>query len=137
MSSPRSAIVSTMIIVLTLALMAMPGVGAAQEQVTLRVWDQFTDSKAEAVVAVYDAFMEAHPNVTIEREVVTDQQMRQTVNTALASGTGPDVIYYAPGPGYAGVLAEAGLIQPLDDLANEYGWHDRIAAAALEQAEID
>ena len=68
--------------------------------------------------AVYAAFTAAHPNVTIEREVVTDQQMRQTVNTALASGTGPDVIYYAPGPGYAGVLAKAGLILPLDDLAS-------------------
>ena len=137
MSSPRSAIVSALLVLMTLALVAMPRTSAAQEQVTLRVWDQFTGPEGEAVDAVYDAFTAAHPNVTIEREVVTDQQMRQTVNTALASGTGPDVIYYAPGPGYAGVLAEAGLIQPLDDLAKEYGWQDRIAAAALEQAEID
>jgi hypothetical protein len=35
--------------------------------------------------------------VTIEREVITDQQMRQTANIALSSGTGPEVIYYAPG----------------------------------------
>src|SRR3954471_461317 len=121
MSSPRSAVVSALLVLLTVAAMLVPGAGAAQEQVTLRVWDQFTGPEGEAVDAVYDAFTTAHPNVTIEREVVTDQQMRQTVNTALASGTGPDVIYYAPGPGYAGVLAEAGLIQPLDDLAKEYG----------------
>ena len=36
----------------------------------------------------------------------------QTANVALGSGTGPDVLYYAPGPGYAGVLAEAGSDPP-------------------------
>ena len=63
--------------------------------------------------------------------------MLQTANVALSSGTGPDVIYYAPGPGYAGVLADAELIVPLEDLAEEYGWNERVAAAALEQAKID
>ncbi|MDF3039830.1 MAG: extracellular solute-binding protein family 1, partial [Thermomicrobiales bacterium] len=36
-----------------------------------------------------------------------------------------------------GVLADADLIIPLADMAEQYGWYDRVAAAAMEQAEID
>src|SRR5262245_35932343 len=77
---------------------------SAQDAVTLRVWDQFTGPEGEVVEAVYDAFEAANPGIAINREVIDDQQMRQTANVALASGTGPDVVYYAPGPSYAGVL---------------------------------
>lgn len=115
----------------------MSWTAAAQDAVSLRVWDQFTGPEGDVVETVYDAFEAANPGITIEREVITDQQMRQTANVALASGTGPDVVYYAPGPAYAGVLAEAGAIIPLDDLAEEYGWNERVAGAALDQARID
>ena len=63
--------------------------------------------------------------------------MRQTVNTAIASGTGPDIIFYDAGPGYAGVLADAGLLLPLDDYAAQYGWKERVAPPALEATTID
>ena len=137
MPRPRPAAVAALIAIFALLGAFVPHPGAAQETVTLRVWDQFTGPEGDAVQHVYDLFTEAHPNISIEREVVTDQQMRQTVNVALSSGTGPDVVYYAPGPAYAGVLAEANAIIPLDDLAAKYGWTERVAPAALEQAKID
>jgi raffinose/stachyose/melibiose transport system substrate-binding protein len=106
---------------------------AAQDSIELTVWDQFTDpTESEAVDAIYAAFSEQNPNVTINREVYSTEQMRETVNTALASGTGPDIIFYDAGPGYAGVLAEAGLLQPLEDYSAQYGWADRIPEQSLE-----
>jgi raffinose/stachyose/melibiose transport system substrate-binding protein len=133
----RLMIVSTALLTLLLVLgPALPS-ARAQEPVTLQVWDQATGPEGETYEAIYAAFMEENPNITIEREVIPDQQMRETANVALGSGTGPDVVYYAPGPAYAGVLADAELIVPLDDLAEEYGWNERFAAAALEQAMID
>jgi raffinose/stachyose/melibiose transport system substrate-binding protein len=110
---------------------------ARAQETTLRVWDQFTGPESEAIEQIYAAFMAEHPEVTIEREVITDQQMRQTANVALGSGTGPDIVYYAPGPAYAGVLAEADLIVPLDDMAAKFGWDERVATAALDQARIN
>jgi ABC-type glycerol-3-phosphate transport system substrate-binding protein len=100
---------------LLLAFGAMPSVGRAQDQkIELRIWDQFTDPGESANAdAIYKAYSDAHPNVTIKRESFATDQMRQTVNTALASGTGPDIIFYDAGPGYAGVLANAGLLTPL------------------------
>jgi raffinose/stachyose/melibiose transport system substrate-binding protein len=137
MVRPRLAILPPAIVVFLLFMAMAPLFATAQEPVTLRVWDQFTGPESEAVDQIYAAFTAANPNITIEREVVSDQQMRQTANVALSSGTGPDVAYYAPGPAYAGVLADAGVIIPLDDIAEEYGWTERVAAAALEQAKID
>ena len=109
-----------------------------QAQVTLKVWDQFTDpGDAAAANTVDAAFMAAHPSIKIRREAFATDQMRQTVKTALASGTGPDVIFYDAGPGYAGVLAQAGLIRPLDDVAARHGWTHRILAASRQGATIN
>jgi raffinose/stachyose/melibiose transport system substrate-binding protein len=111
---------------------------AAQDAVELRVWDQFTDPEDSAAVdAIYADFTEQNPNITITREVFSTDQMRQTVNTAIASGTGPDIIFYDAGPGYAGVLAEAGLLAPLDDLSSQYGWADRIAPNSMEATTLN
>ena len=111
--------------------------GAAQDQVELRVWDQFTAQPGSDVAdAVYADFMAAHPNIKIVREAIQTEQMRDTVNTAMSSGTGPDVIYYDAGPGYAGVLADAGLILPLDDYAAKYGWKEEVSPPALEATTI-
>lgn len=137
MRHPRLAFVSSLLAVLLLAPAAIPRLAAAQEPVEFRVWDQFTGPDSEVVDQLYAMFMEQHPDVDIVREVIDFQQMQQTVNTALASGTGPDAVYYGTGPAYSGVLADAGLITSLEEMAEQYGWTDRVAAAALEQAEID
>jgi raffinose/stachyose/melibiose transport system substrate-binding protein len=110
---------------------------AAQESIELRVWDTHTgETENAAADQIYNAFTEANPNITITREVFSVDNMRQTVNTAISSGTGPDIIFYDAGPGYAGVLAEAGLLQPLADYAGQYGWTDRIAEQSLEATTI-
>src|SRR5215218_976585 len=110
----------------------------AQDQVELRVWDQFTGpNETENADAIYAAFMEKNPNITITREAFSTDQIRDVVNTAISSGTGPDLIYYDAGPGYAGVLADADLLLPLDDYAKQYGWTERVAAPAVEATTID
>lgn len=110
----------------------------AQESIELRVWDQFTEPTESATVdSIYAAFTEANPNITIVREAFALDQLRETVNTAIASGTGPDVIFYDAGPGYAGVLANAGLLTPLGPYAEQYGWTERIAPSSLEATSIN
>jgi maltose-binding protein MalE len=48
--------------------------------------------------------------------------MRTVLQTQLRSGEGPDVFNWGSGPGYAGALAEAGLLYDLTDAYEEYGW---------------
>jgi raffinose/stachyose/melibiose transport system substrate-binding protein len=137
-SRPWLAALSAIAFLISLTAGPLLGDVHAQEPVELRVWDQFTDpTESDNADAIYAAFMEQNPDITITREVFATEQMRDVVNTAMSSGTGPDLIFYDAGPGWAGVLAEAGLILPLDDYAAQYGWDERIAAPAVEATTID
>jgi len=96
-------------------------------QVTLKVWDQFTDGgTSEAAKQIYADFEKANPDIKIDAESYRFDDLAQLGKTALASGTGPDVMYFDAGLGEAGQLAESDLIVPLDDYAEEYGWTDKI-----------
>lgn len=117
------------ILVGSLLALSSLGMVSAQTQinggnpVTLKVWDQYTEG--DKVPQIYKTFMAKYPNVTIEREAISTDQMCQTVKTALGSGTGPDVIFYHAGPGYAGVLAGANLLLPMDKYAAQFGWKQK------------
>lgn len=99
-----------------LGAVALMAAGPAWAQdVTLRVWDSFTEN-SEGMDAMIAAFEAANPGIDVERDVQSTEDMRAIIQTALNSGTGPDVFQYDTGPGFAGVLARAGLLRPLDDL---------------------
>src|SRR3954469_21248806 len=88
---PRSrswlAALAAIAFLISLAAGPLLGTARAQDKVELRVWDQFTEASVSPTVdAVYAAFTEQNPNITITREAVSSDQMRQTVNTAIASG---------------------------------------------------
>ena len=137
-SRPWIVALSAIALLLSMAAGPLLSTAKAQDKVELRVWDQFTGpNETENADAIYAAFMEKNPNITITREAFSTDQIRDVVNTAISSGTGPDLIFYDAGPGYAGVLADADLILPLDDYAAQYGWDERVAAPALEATTID
>lgn len=103
----------------------------------LRMWDQFTAEPGTATYqAVLDAWQAATGNV-IERTIQPGNTISQVAGTALASGTGPDIIQYSVGKGNAGVLASAGLVIPLDDYAEKYNWRGRLSPIAVVEAELD
>jgi raffinose/stachyose/melibiose transport system substrate-binding protein len=100
----------------------------------LLVWDQFSDNAAamDQMVATYN---EQHPEVEIVREAQT--AMRDILRTALDGGAGPDIMYYDTGPGFAGVLARAGLLAPLDQTYSDLGWDERLLGIARERTIFD
>ena len=99
-SRPWLAALSVIAFLISLTAGPLLGDVQAQEPVELRVWDQFTDpTESDNADAIYAAFMEQNPNITITREVFATEQMRDVVNTAISSGTGPDLIFYDAGPG--------------------------------------
>lgn len=108
---------------------------ASEEQVTLLVWDQHAEGADAAVTKITENFMKQHPNIVIQRELVPLEQMRATAKTALASGTGPDIIYHDVTPGRE--LFQAGLVMPLDKYADQYGWRDRFYPAGLQWTVVD
>ncbi len=121
-----------------LAIMAVVASGAWAAPVTLRVWDSFTEpAQSQGMDTLVAGFQAKYPGVTIQREAQSIDTMRPVLQTALASGTGPDVMYYDCGPGFAGVLAKAGLLLPLDDAYKSYGWDKRIYQWTRDRTTFD
>ena len=63
---------------------------AAQEEVTIRWWDQFLPLEP-LHQAIWDAYQAAHPNVQVEYIVYNPQEMGQALQLAYESGQMPDV----------------------------------------------
>ncbi|MDO4549284.1 MAG: extracellular solute-binding protein, partial [Clostridia bacterium] len=62
------------------------------------------------------------------------QDINRAIRMALTSGSGPDIVYLDCGPGYMGVMANSGLLMPLDEAAEKYGWGEKLAGWGLEAA---
>lgn len=110
-----------------IAVTEAPATEAPVEKVTLSIWDTFTEEGQSAGMdKMIEMFQASHPNIEITRDAQTIDNLRPVVQTALGADNGPDIIYYDSGPGYAGVLADAGLLLPLDDAYASNGWNERI-----------
>lgn len=108
----------------------------ATEKMSVLVWDAFGEESAgiDQLVAI---FMEQNSDIEVKREDQSTGNMRDIIRTALDADAGPDVLYYDTGPGFAGVLARAGLLLPLDDAYDQYGWRERILPIAQERTTFD
>lgn len=82
--------------------------------------DYFQRKRVDAFRGSADVRLVVKPAETLGRQV----------QTALAAGSGPDLISTA-GPAYIASYAKAGHLLPLDDYAKEYGWDKELAPWAL------
>jgi raffinose/stachyose/melibiose transport system substrate-binding protein len=80
-----------------------------------------TQERAVAEIQV-NRFEEQHPQYTLEREAILSDELRKVIQSRLRSDEPPDVFTYDTGPGFGGVLAEAGLLLPLEDAYQKRGW---------------
>jgi len=107
-----------------------------QETITLVVWDQFGEGAvAAAAQKIYDNFTAKYPHIKIVKEVYSMEQLAATARTALASGTGPDIIYNDVTP--ARELINADLIVDLEPYAQQFGWRNRFYDTGLSWTEVN
>lgn len=77
-----------------------------------------TLDKIKANIATF----EKESGIDVQLSVLPPDQIRQVLQTQLRSGKGPDLFGYDTGPGFAGVLAKAGLLYDLTDAYKENSW---------------
>src|SRR5918999_6398279 len=82
-----------------------------------------------------DMFEEQHPNIELQRETLQPDEVRREIKSRLRSKTPPDVFAYDTGPGFGGVLADAGLLRSLENAYTKHGWD--IYDWAKQQATYD
>src|SRR4028119_2017031 len=108
------------------ALLGTAGCGGSQgggQVVKFLTFPAETTGQEKAYLEIQvDGFQEANPKYSLERETVPTEDQRSVIQTRLQSNTPPDVFTYDTGPGFGGVLADAGLLMPLDDAYKKNGW---------------
>lgn len=81
-----------------------------------------------------DTFNASHPD--IELELVYQENLSDVLRTAVQAGEGPDIIQ-TPGPGFLLEFQKAGLVLPMNDFADDYGWKDEILPWAYESGTLE
>jgi raffinose/stachyose/melibiose transport system substrate-binding protein len=100
--------------------------------VTLVVWDTENEPGPTAEINALNARFEAeHPNVKIQRVVRAFNDYVTTVKLAVSSAHPPDVLQGNEGYSVDAPLVKAGLILPLDEYAQLYGWNTRFGSPSV------
>ncbi len=76
-------------------------------------------------------FVAAHPDVQIQFELKTFDQIQQTAQMILNSSEAPDVLEINKGNATAGLYAKQGLLTDLTDVAAQRGW-DKIMSPSIQ-----
>jgi raffinose/stachyose/melibiose transport system substrate-binding protein len=96
---------------------------AAQEEITLVVWDTFSrDVESALMETLGDQFEATHPGVTVEHQGYLFQDLQAVLPLSLSEDGGPDVAAVNQAKIAMGALVEAGLLVPLNDYADQYDW---------------
>ena len=107
-----------------------------EEKIVLKhwfTWGSMGIEEQKAYEKIIDGFESENPNVEITREVYNMHDMKTVLPIHILGGTGPDIMYYASGPGFGGALAESGLLLDLAEAWETKGWNDRIFGWTKEQ----
>jgi raffinose/stachyose/melibiose transport system substrate-binding protein len=141
-SGARARLGTVAVVAGALTLAACGGSGDAEAggagDDVLRLWHFESDTSAMGIA--WDeaiATFEEETGATVEFEARSFEQIRTTASQVLNSSEAPDILEYNKGNATAGLLASQGLLSPLDDQVEEYGWDEQLAPALQTTARYD
>lgn len=113
-----------------------PSVG---EPANLKVLSQLGDNPAlqKVLDRLNATYEQQHPEVNVDIQYLTLDDLTRTVPTMLASGEGPDIIDYDANESTLGDLAESDLLHSLDDYSAQYGWASELSKSAADRTTYD
>lgn len=101
------------------------------EPITLTVWDQECCQVSKVWDRLNAEFEATYPNVTIKRVSRDFGELKALLRLAIAGPKGPDVVEVNQGWPDMGQLVKAGLLLPLDNYSEAYGWTERVSENVL------
>ncbi len=142
-SMRRWAAVGTAALLAPLALTACSSGGGSgdgdSDTETLTIWHYENDESAmgQAWNKAIEIFKDEHPDVTVDVERQTFEQIQKNAKIVLTGDDVPDVMEYNKGNATAGQLASQGLLTPLTDVAEEKGWDEALGGSLATTATYD
>lgn len=99
---------------------------ASLGEVTVTVWDQEVRGGGDAqLTALNAAFMKKYPNITIQRNSRSFDDLVKTLRLALSGSDAPDVVQANNTRSQMGEFVKAGQLLALDPWMKAYGWDKR------------
>ncbi len=120
----------TRLFLMIICLMATLSV-AQKPKVTVWVEDNDTVQCSIDLLSTYNSETSVG-----EVEFVAQANQWDVTRTALAGGSGPDIVI-TPGPSFGFELAKAGFLLPMDDYTASMGWGKDMASWALSLGSVD
>jgi raffinose/stachyose/melibiose transport system substrate-binding protein len=95
-------------------------------------WDSNNSGELQKLVETLAEEFEAQKqDVTVEHQGFETAQLDDQLQRAIQSGEGPDISQINNGENSMGPLVRAGLIVPMDDYAEQYGWNDLLSPGLI------
>jgi len=104
------------------------------EDKTFKIW-WYEDAASAAGITwkkALETFQEKHPDVKVQFELKTFDQITKSGTMILNSAEAPDLMEYNKGNAVAGLAASQGLLTDLGDVAKQRGW-DKVLSDASNQ----
>ena len=121
---------TALIAVASLALAGCSGSAPAGDDNTLTLWHFESETSATGIAwAEAIKVFEEETGAKVEFEAKSFEQIRSTSSQVLNSNEAPDILEYNKGNATAGLLASQGLLSPITDQVDEYGWDEKLAPA--------
>ncbi|MFD2793148.1 ABC transporter substrate-binding protein [Promicromonospora vindobonensis] len=115
------------------------GGGGDTDDSTLTIWHYENEDSAmgKAWAEAITIFEEENPDVTVDVEKQTFEQIQKNAKIVLTGDDVPDVMEFNKGNATAGQLAAQGLLNPLTDAATERGWDEKLTGSLATTATYD
>ncbi len=95
-------------------------------------WDSNNSGELQELVETLAEEFEAQKQgVTVEHQGFETAQLDDQLQRAVQSGEGPDISQINNGENSMGPMVRAGLILPMDDYAEQYGWNDLLSPGLI------
>jgi raffinose/stachyose/melibiose transport system substrate-binding protein len=137
-SKAKRRLAATALIGAALA-MASPGLARAADDNTFKIWWYETPNSSQGTAwnKALDVFKSKHPDVKIDFQQKSWDQMEKAGALMLNSGDVPDVLEYNKGNAFAGLVASQGLLTDLTDEAAKRGWDKLLSPSELALSRYD
>ncbi len=128
---------STLIIVLVVAVMVLPQVPAtAQEKVQITLWHmEQPPHRVQRVQELIDEFNAANPDIEVKQEPQNWGEIYTKAPAAVAAGNAPELLFAIPD--FTPILKDLGKVQPVEDFVAELDAAHKFYPAAVAQYTYD
>ena len=104
---------------------------------TILQYEDPTTPQGEGWKVALDLFKEKHPDVTVDFQATSFDGFRKNAKLTLGGNKVPDVIEFNKGNADGGQLAAQGLLDPLTEAVEKFGWDEKVTGSMLSFAKYD